>query len=506
MTVRFLVRASHIRPTTSRAWGAIAAVCALPVLPAAAQLGLGDLFSDDLDSATPDLFVGFHDERFAPNTNSASSDVDRFLGFGYANFTQGNAAPGGSGTGIVARVNAVDDLPGESPERAALNFSPDLTLDSSTQDWVMTVNAFADPSPGFTGQETLAFLAGMSSNTSRVNWQGGTDTDGLFWSLTTDGRATNDLLSFQGTPGAPATAFQVQTIDGTPADVDFAEGLYEQRWVTLAVGSHDNTPFFAIRTHEPDGFPNGWQVLESFDNTGGPTVGRAWFGVEDPFNSAGNAAVTFDNASISTLRPGDTDLDGDVDFRDAMQLLNSFSGDGVAADTGGAVAPGFDADLWLWTAGDFDQDRDVDFADALLLVGNYDGFDASVRPPGEVPSAGSATLVVDLVTGDLAIESDALLSGVAIEGENLEGSESGFDLALAATEASYVALSLDQEFIEGDNFGVSTGGVTDPSAWSFTYGIGGEAQTGQVVFVPEPASAMLALAGLGLALRRRRVA
>ncbi|MEM7576662.1 MAG: hypothetical protein AAF328_04225 [Planctomycetota bacterium] len=476
----------------------------MPMTPAVAQLGVGDLFSNDLDAATPTISSSFHDERFAPNTNSSSADVQSIEGFGYSNFTQGTAAPGGSSTGLVAFVNTTDNLPGDAPERAALNFSPNVTLDSATQDWVMTVNAFADPSPGAAGSETLAFLAGMHSNPSRANWQGGTDTDGLFWSLTTDGRATNDLLSFQGSITSPPSVFEVQTIDGTPADVDFSEGRYEQRWITLAVGSYDNTPFFAVRTHEANGFPNRWQVLESFDNTGGPTVGQAWFGVEDPFNSAGLASVTFDNVSISTLQPGDTDLDGDVDFADAMRLVNAYSGDGVAADTGNAVSSGFDSNLWLWTAGDFDQDRDVDFADALQLVANYDGLSGeSVRPPGTAPVGTPATLLVDVVTGGLSIDSNTPMSGVSIEGENLQGSDERLALALAATEASFVAVSLDHDFIGADGLGVHTGGVSDPSAWSFTYGVGGEAVTGQVIFVPEPGLTAMAFIALAAAMRRR---
>ncbi|MEM1446204.1 MAG: PEP-CTERM sorting domain-containing protein [Planctomycetota bacterium] len=498
--------AKLFRPAGPTARWAMLGACVLPVLPAAAQLGVGDLFEDDLDSATPDLTTGFHDERFAPNANSAGSDTLLDLGLDYSNYPFLQPAPGSVTTlGVRGSVNRVDDVAGETPERAAVNFSPNLSLNGVTQDWVMTVNA----TPIGVSQ-TVSFLAGMYSNPSRVNWQGGTDTDGLFWSLTTDGRANNDLLSFQGTPGAPPTAFQVQKIDGTPANVDFAENpslsLSDYRWVTLAVGSHNNTPFFAIRTHEDDGFPNTWQVLESFDNAGGPTTGQAWFGVEDPFNSAGaTQQVVFDNASISTLQPGDTDLDGDVDFGDAMRLVNNYSGDGVAADTGAAVTPGFDADLWLWTVGDFDQDRDVDFTDALALIANYDGLSGdSVRPPGNPPAGAPATLIVDVVTGDLTIDADGPLSGVAIEGENLSGSDERLALNLAATDASYVALSLNDAFT-GEGFGLETGGVNDPSAWSFTYGSGGQAQTGQVVFVPEPATSVALLLGLGGLLRHRRV-
>ncbi len=484
-------------------WTAIlgTALPTLAAVSASAQLGVADLFGDNLDSATPALFAGFHDERFAPNTNPAASDLLQTLGFDYGPLT-GSAAPGSTNTlGILASVNRVDNLPGDGPERVAVNYLPNLTLNSATQNWVATVNAFAYNTGG-SSDTTLAFLAGMHTDTSRVNWQGATNTTGLFWSLTTDGKANTDLLSFEGTPGAPATAFAITDLDGNPADVDFAPPGYAGRWVTLAVGSHANTPFFAVRTHEADGRPNPWQILESFDNVG-PAVGRPFFGVEDPFNSHNDqVGVVFDNLGVSTLKPGDTDFDGDVDFADAMALVHFYSGAGVAADTGNAVAPGFDADLWLWTLGDFDQDGDVDFADALQLVAHYDGAGNSISPPG---SFAAASLVVDVVTGTLTVESDGPLSGIAITGQNLSGTAPDLDLALAADADSFIALSLQQDFAGGAPLGVSTSDIGDESAWSFSYGVGGEIVAGQVRFVPEPGVALLGLA-TAATLRRRRFA
>jgi hypothetical protein len=464
------------------------------------------LFSDPLDGSDPNVSVGFHDERFAPNTNQVASDFSVLTAFGLAGLAD-VASPGfptldpSADEGLIGRVNLAQNLPGDAPERVALNFSPNVTLNSNTTDWVMTVNAYAYDTGG-DPDTTLSFLAGMSSDSSRVNWQGGTDTAGLFWSLTTDGRADNDLLALQGSPGGPPSIFRVQDIDGNDADINYPANTFNDRWVTLAVGSHDNTPFFAIRTHEADGFPDPWQVLDSFGNAGGPTAGTPFFGVEDPFNSANdNLGVIFRNASVSTLRPGDTDLDGDVDFADAATVLAEYSDQGVAADTGNAVPPGFDSDLWLWTLGDFDQDRDVDFDDMLQVVANYDRFGDTVLPPGQPDVA--ASLIVDLASGDLSIETDGDLLGVRIQGENLEGPGDGFDLTLEHTAEQFAALSLTASLEPGESLGLRTAGVGDPSAWSFRYGAGGAAQQGTVVFVPEPAAGVALLMGFGLVRRRR---
>lgn len=59
-------------------------------------------------------------------------------------------------------------------------------------------------------------------------------------------------------------------------------------------------------------------------------------------------------------RPGDTDLDGDVDFRDFLVFSVGFG----QANVG-------------WSGGDFNCSGDVTFADFLLLSANF-GFVAEV--------------------------------------------------------------------------------------------------------------------------------
>ena len=473
--------------------------------PALGQLGRGDLFSNSLDTIgdAASFTQNFHDERFAPN--HVSSDRSALFAADYSTATTTPAPGTATTTGLVAFVNSADNVSGDTPERVALNFAPNVSIDSAATDWVMTVNAFAFNLDSGTTNTTLSYLAGMSTTGTRANWQGGADTDGVFWSLSTTGQATADLLSFQGNPGSPASSFQPHDINGNPINTDRPTPGTAGDWVTLAVGSHSNTPFFAIRSHQADGTPNAWEVLESFDNTTGATVGTPFFGVEDPFNSAnGNIGVVFDNVSVQTLRQGDTNFDGDVDFHDAIALRRAFSGSNTAADGAGAVAPGFDADLWLWTLGDFDQDRDVDFDDALKVVANYDArtnsttFDAPTNP---------LTLEVNTQTGNLTVTGeDTQLTGIQItsDGGSLAGSDANFGLTFAADAQSFAALSIEGvDLNDGSRplgLQYQLGGDRD---LAFSYGVGDESFTGQVRYIPEPSSVALILGSL-LAFGRAR--
>ncbi|MEM8781888.1 MAG: hypothetical protein AAGE65_03440, partial [Planctomycetota bacterium] len=79
-------------------------------------------------------------------------------------------------------------------------------------------------------------------------------------------------------------------------------------------------------------------------------------------------AVVQDGAILEAVaaRPGDLDLDGDVDFGDAMGFVAAFRAlHEAAADA--LLSP------LTWAQGDFDADRDVDLDDALALADAFSG-------------------------------------------------------------------------------------------------------------------------------------
>lgn len=92
----------------------------------------------------------------------------------------------------------------------------------------------------------------------------------------------------------------------------------------------------------------------------------------------GNGSVTdadhaFWISNLKGTRPGDTDLDSDVDFGDFLKLSAAFGNDGG------------------WGNGNSDTDTDVDFADFLQLSANF-GFDASPAAAQSVPEPSAGLL------------------------------------------------------------------------------------------------------------------
>jgi len=83
---------------------------------------------------------------------------------------------------------------------------------------------------------------------------------------------------------------------------------------------------------------------------------------------------------VSSGIPGDTDLDGDVDFFDYLTAKGNF---GMATGAG-------------WADGDFDRDGDVDFTDYITVKGNF-GWPTGAGAPlvgGAVPESAALTLLL----------------------------------------------------------------------------------------------------------------
>lgn len=125
------------------------------------------------------------------------------------------------------------------------------------------------------------------------------------------------------------------------------------------------------------------------------------------------------NAWNETLRgssAGDTDVDGDIDTRDAVVALARLgSGASVAA----------------WTHGNFDGDNDVDVADVSTILNGFTGAEeSSITGPLDVGvSADNPDLIYDSETGSLQIDTD----GLSIVAFHL-GTEAGFEASADFTD------------------------------------------------------------------------
>ncbi|MEM1098044.1 MAG: hypothetical protein AAGH92_04580, partial [Planctomycetota bacterium] len=120
-------------------------------------------------------------------------------------------------------------------------------------------------------------------------------------------------------------------------------------------------------------------------------------------------------AAFDDLTPGDAELDGDVDFADAMQLLSSLRG-GVSDAT--------------WNDGDFNFDGTVDQQDVTLLQANYTGLSNPPTDPTPPSSALSAR----------PADAGVLTDGERIPPPNNNASNSGFASGLAFAELEDDAL------------------------------------------------------------------
>ena len=90
-------------------------------------------------------------------------------------------------------------------------------------------------------------------------------------------------------------------------------------------------------------------------------------------------AGTFDDIRATTLRPGDANLDGEVNFADFLTLSEHF-GEGSSHDRRG------------WDEGDFDGNGEVDFPDFLILSENFGAVAAANPSAAAVPEPTAVSL------------------------------------------------------------------------------------------------------------------
>jgi hypothetical protein len=200
-------------------------------------------------------------------------------------------------------------------------------------------------------------------------------------------------------------------------------------------------------------------------------------------------AVTYSSTQViaTVARPGDADLDTDVDFDDATALRLSFTGrqlPGVAGAT--------------WIDGDSDGDGDVDFDDAMLLRFNYTGS----LDPALTEAEGPSTLILfaDAESGELQLIGNTTIFGLSItspSGALLTGKALHDDLTLTLADSVHeqAAITLGSLTVTGalalSGSGGWDGASRDLSLRYLT--ADGAVVSGLVRYVPEPASAAVLL-------------
>ena len=223
------------------------------------------------------------------------------------------------------------------------------------------------------------------------------------------------------------------------------------------------------------------------------------FGTVNGVLLAGNkaCAVTYqaNGATVTVVRPGDFEVDGDVDFSDFTYLAANYGQSGKT-----------------WVDGDADGNGTVNFADFTHLAANYGtDYDSSA----EAPSSGTVELHVDVTTGEMRLVGNAAtLSGYSITSAagslvpDGDGNASPFQAYLANLAGDVSAASLGVGVLVDAELaldaGYDTAGAMD---LAFSYGVFGQggSVSGQVVTVPEPTCvALLALGALAMLRHTRR--
>ncbi|MEM1444487.1 MAG: N-acetylmuramoyl-L-alanine amidase [Planctomycetota bacterium] len=245
----------------------------------------------------------------------------------------------------------------------------DLINDNNTAGGYSDAGFWFNGSGGYNGttQRTLSNLAPGSQAT---------------WDTLIPLTGSYELLIHHGSVANAATAvpYNVQTADGDVV-VSLNQRVDAGSWRSAGV-------------YDLDAGNNAVTLLADQATGGGSVVADAirW-------------VAKFDN-----LTPGDADLDGVVDFGDAMRLLGTVRSGITSGQT--------------WTAGDFDFNGTVDQADLALLQANYQGIGNAPADP-VLPQSILETRVADAAV---------LRDGERIDPSNAGSLSSGFSELVAFAE------------------------------------------------------------------------
>jgi hypothetical protein len=297
------------------------------------------------------------------------------------------------------------------------------------------------------------------------------------------------------------------------------------------MGQHNATQFYQLdvtagTTTTPGDFDDDGDLdiddVDALVTLGDLTVGLLAPPADPKFDLSGDgdvdvgdlaewlSAAAIDNGYASAYQAADTDLDRDVDIIDFNHLATNFDPIGVNAATNGL------------SAGNADGDNDVDISDFNILASTFApvGYDGGPAPGGAVArllaevEPGDVDLVVDLATGEIALDGDiTAISGLQIlsAGGSLlvPGADAmSLEFVIASDARTYAEGAFGNVPVEGlISLGILYDLEVDARDLAFAYTILDRPMfTGDVIYVPAPASLTLLGVGVVLLVRRCRVA
>jgi hypothetical protein len=175
--------------------------------------------------------------------------------------------------------------------------------------------------------------------------------------LTSGYKVRDDVLAGTRNTLVDGGATLTTTQRGPAVSATYPAGYYLQDYEWDASTGDLNS--YNMRFTKTPEYPDGtWAYFAGSSQTGSIAypylIGPEYYGVVDSAN-LGNGTVTVP-AGVTTLKAGDTDADGAVNFADLVVLAQHYKETGATR----------------WGTGDFDRDGKVDFSDLVLLAQNYD--------------------------------------------------------------------------------------------------------------------------------------